>query len=80
MGGQRSPRKWKEIGGFQRHEKVLGPGKMSLHSVYTKWMNVAFHKSLLKVKQLLANELELGLYAQSMANSAYRARVTDCRI
>lgn len=50
----------KEIGGFQRHEKVLGPGKMSLHSVHTKWMNVAFYKSLLqllKVKQLPANEL-----------------------
>lgn len=24
----------KEIGGFQRHEKVLGPGKMSFHSVH----------------------------------------------
>lgn len=32
----------KEIGGFQRHEKVLGPGKMSCHSLYTKWMNVGF--------------------------------------
>lgn len=32
----------KEIGGFQRYEKVLGPGKMSSHSFYTKWMNVGF--------------------------------------